>query len=65
MQAIIEAGTASVEWVSEEFAGADLSDKRLDRRLIKTAEQLAKSPGLADQRSVWGLGEYAGGVSAV
>jgi len=43
VQAIIEAGT-SVEWVAQEFAGADLSDKRLDRRLIKTAEQLAKSP---------------------
>lgn len=44
VQAIIEAGTASVEWVAQEFAGADLSDKRLDRRLIKTAGQLAKSP---------------------
>lgn len=44
VQAIIEAGTASVEWVREEFAGADLSDKRLDRRLIKTAEHLANSP---------------------
>jgi Transposase DNA-binding/Transposase Tn5 dimerisation domain len=44
VQAIIEAGTASVEWVCEEFAGVDLSDKRLDRRLIKTAEQLASSP---------------------
>ncbi len=44
VQAIIEAGTASVEWVCEEFAAADLSDKRLDRRLIKTAEQLANSP---------------------
>lgn len=44
MQAIIEAGTASVEWVCEEFSGVDLSDKRLDRRLIKTAEQLASSP---------------------
>jgi hypothetical protein len=44
VQAIIEAGTASVEWVCEEFSGVDLSDKRLDRRLIKTAEQLASSP---------------------
>jgi hypothetical protein len=33
-----------VEWVCAEFAGADLSDKRLDRRLIKTAEHLASSP---------------------
>jgi hypothetical protein len=45
IQAIIEAGTASMEWVCAEFVGADLSDKRLDRRLIKTAEQLASSPG--------------------
>lgn len=28
----------------QEFAGADLSDKRLERRLIKTAELLARSP---------------------
>jgi hypothetical protein len=44
VQAIIEAGTQSVEWVTQEFARADLRDKRLDRRLLKTAEQLAKSP---------------------
>lgn len=44
VQAIIAAGTESVEWVSEEFAGIDLGDKRLDRRLMKTAAQLAKSP---------------------
>ena len=44
VQAIIEAGTESVEWVTQEFARADLCDKRLDRRLLKTAEQLAKSP---------------------
>jgi hypothetical protein len=44
VQAIIEAGTQSVEWVAEEFARADLRDKRLSRRLIKTAEQLARSP---------------------
>jgi hypothetical protein len=40
----MEAGTESVEWVAQEFARADLRDKRLDRRLLKTAEQLAKSP---------------------
>ena len=44
VQAIIEAGTQSVEWVQQEFAQADLGDKRLDRRLIKTAERLANSP---------------------
>ena len=38
------ARTESVEWVTQEFARADLRDKRLDRRLLKTAEQLAKSP---------------------
>ena len=40
----MEAGTESVEWVRREFAHADLCDKRLDRRLLKTAEQLARSP---------------------
>ena len=44
VQAILEAGAESVEWVRQEFARADLCDKRLDRRLLKTAEQLAKSP---------------------
>jgi len=44
VQAIMAAGTESVEWVTQEFARADLRDKRLDRRLLKTAEQLAKSP---------------------
>jgi len=44
VQAIIEAGTESVEWVTQELARADLRDKRLDRRLLKTAEHLAKSP---------------------
>ncbi len=40
----MDAGTESVEWVTQEFARADLRDKRLDRRLVNTAEQLAKSP---------------------
>src|ERR1039458_8061408 len=44
VQAIMAAGTDSVEWVTQEFARADLCDKRLDRRLLRTAEQLAKSP---------------------
>jgi hypothetical protein len=30
--------------VTQEFARADLRDRRLDRRLLRTAEQLAKSP---------------------
>lgn len=40
----MEAGTESVEWVRQEFAHADLCDKRLDRRLLRTAQQLAQSP---------------------
>jgi hypothetical protein len=44
VQAIIESGTQSVEWVTREFVHADLRDKRLDRRLVKIAEQLARSP---------------------
>ena len=44
VQAIIEAGTESAGWVREELTGVDLSDKRLDRRLIKTAELLSNSP---------------------
>ena len=44
VQAVIEAGALEVDWVSQELSGADLSDKRLDRRLVKTAQQLARSP---------------------
>jgi hypothetical protein len=44
VQAVIEAGALEVDWVTQELCGADLSDKRLDRRLVKTAQQLAKSP---------------------
>jgi hypothetical protein len=44
VQAVIDAGTQEVDWVSQELDGVDLSDKRLDRRLIKTAQQLARSP---------------------
>ena len=40
----MEAGTGPVEWLREEFSGVDLGDKRLDRRLIKTAEYLGTSP---------------------
>ncbi|WP_170132420.1 transposase DNA-binding-containing protein [Acidiferrobacter thiooxydans] len=46
VQAIMEAGTESVEWVRQELACADLHDKRLDRRLLKTAEHFAKSSSL-------------------
>lgn len=40
----MDAGTPEVDWVTQEFGGADLSDQRLDARLIKTAQQLARSP---------------------
>jgi Transposase DNA-binding/Transposase Tn5 dimerisation domain len=40
----VELATESVEWVRDEFTGVDLRDKRLDRRVIKTAELLASSP---------------------
>lgn len=45
VQAILDVGAQEVGWVQQEFGSVDLSDQRLDRRLIKTAEQLSKSPG--------------------
>lgn len=44
VQAVIDAGGHEVEWLSEELRGADLSDARLDRRLLRSAQQLARSP---------------------
>lgn len=46
VQAILDAGieAGAAVWVCEELAGVDLSDKRLDRRLIMTAGFLASSP---------------------
>ena len=44
VQAVIDAGTQEMDWVSHELEGVNLSDKRLDRRLIKTAQQLSRSP---------------------
>ena len=44
MQAVIDAGAQEVDWVNQELRGVDLSDERLDRRLLKTAQQLARSP---------------------
>ena len=41
---MMDAGPESVEWVTQEFARADLGDKRLDRRWVRTAELLAKAP---------------------
>ena len=42
---IMGSGTESVEWVGQEFSGIDLGDKRLDRRLVKTATMLTRNPG--------------------
>ena len=44
VQSVIDAGSQEVGWVSQELAGADLGDARLTRRLVRTGEQLAKSP---------------------
>ncbi|EQD75572.1 transposase [mine drainage metagenome] len=44
VQSVIDAGAQEVGWVSQELAGAELGDARLARRLVKTGEQLAKSP---------------------
>jgi hypothetical protein len=43
VQSIIDAGPEDA-WVSRELGEADLSDKRLNRRLIKVTQDLAKSP---------------------
>ena len=44
VQAIIDSGPQEVSWVQQELSGVELGDKRLDRRLIATAEKLARSP---------------------
>lgn len=44
VQTVIDSGPQEVSWVQQELSGVDLGDKRIDRRLIKTAEQLARSP---------------------
>jgi hypothetical protein len=44
-QSILDTAAQDVEWVRQEMGGVDFGDKRLDRRLMKVTEQLAKSPG--------------------
>ena len=44
VQAVIDKGRQEVGWVQQELGGVTLGDKRLDRRLITTAEHLASSP---------------------
>jgi hypothetical protein len=44
VQTVIDAGVGEADWVTQEFAGVDLGDKRLDRRVITVAQQLVSSP---------------------
>lgn len=44
VQSVIKSGTQEVDWVAQELRGADLSDKRLNRRLVKVVEHFAQSP---------------------
>jgi hypothetical protein len=37
--------TAAVSWAAEELASVDLGDARLNRRLVRVAEQLGAQPG--------------------
>ena len=37
--------TAAVSWAAAELAGADLGDARLNRRVVRVAEQLGAQPG--------------------
>jgi hypothetical protein len=39
-----DAAAQDVDWVRHEVGGVDLSDRRLNRRVVKVTEQLAKSP---------------------
>ncbi|HEX9867690.1 MAG TPA: transposase [Candidatus Tectomicrobia bacterium] len=61
VQTIMQAGTESVEWLREEFCGVDLGDERLNRRLIKTAERLGKSPAspIKEARGDWAITQAA------
>lgn len=43
VQAVMDAGSGEPDWVTQEFAGVNLSDKRLDKRAIQVATALAQS----------------------
>ena len=49
----MEAGTGSAEWLCEAISVVDLGDRRLVRRLIKTAESLGKSPASPFNEACW------------
>ncbi|MGH8219814.1 MAG: IS4 family transposase [Steroidobacteraceae bacterium] len=63
VQAILDAGIEAgpAVWVYEELAGVDLLDKRLDRRLIRTAGFLAGSPAAPINQACpdWGSAKAA------
>ena len=44
VEAVLGSNSGDTAWVQQEFENVDLSDTRLNRRLIPTAESLAKSP---------------------
>lgn len=44
VRAVVDSGPQDVGWVQQELGGVKLGDKRLERRLIATAEKLSKSP---------------------
>ena len=44
VQAVLGSNSGETAWVQQEFENVNLSDTRLNRRLITTAESLAKSP---------------------
>ena len=46
-------------WAAEEFATVDLSDKRLNSRLVKVAEQLAAKPTASIPAACGGWGDTA------
>jgi len=44
VQRVIDAGSLEVDWVAQEWSDVNLSDQRLNRRLVVTARSLAGSP---------------------
>ena len=44
-EVLVITDTVAVSWAATELAGADLGDARLNRRLVRVAEQLGAQPG--------------------
>lgn len=53
--------TKEAKWSEKEFEEIDLGDERLNRRIIKLAEELSKQPQ-AYKPSERGLGRCKGGL---